>query len=145
MGETDAFGFENSEIGFIDPDGVRGDGAAIEDAEIGEGFGGGDVALGEALVVLVLRFGKMNQKRRLVFVGESAAGLQGFVGIGVDGVRGDGRNDQRIAVEAGEIAIGEGQRIGGRFGIGTGKPMMVSPSTPRMPASLAASATTSSK
>ena len=60
----------------------------------------------------------MHHQRRVEFVGQLARGLQIGVVIGIDGVRGDGGNDERIALVLVEKFRGGLQHIFGRGEIG---------------------------
>ena len=81
-------------------------------------FVGRHVALGQRVVVLLLRLREVDDQRRVVFVGQRARRLQRLVGIGVERVRRDGGHDQRIVAEARQVLLGEGQRVGGRLVVG---------------------------
>ena len=122
-----------------------GESTAIEHSQRLQNLDRAHAALGDRIVVLLLRLRNVNQQRNTVPVGERARGAQRFVGVGVERVRRHGRDDQRIALKAADEALREGQCVLGVFASGAGKLRIVSPSTPRRPASLAASATTSSK
>ena len=72
--------------------------------------------------------------------------LQRLVGVGVKRMRRHRGDDQRIVAEAQSRNFSVNcSASAGVLLSATGNPMIVSPSTPRMPASFAASATTSSK
>ena len=65
------------------------------------------MALGELVVVLFFGLREVDEQRRIVFIRQRARGLQSLIGVGVERVRRDGRDNQRIVVEALNEALRE--------------------------------------
>ena len=82
-------------VGRVQPDAVRDDGPAIQNAQRFQQPRGRHVARAQRVVIFDLGFGEMHHQRRVEFVGQLARGLEIGVVVGIDGVRGDGGNDQR--------------------------------------------------
>ncbi len=63
----------------------------------------------------------MNDKRDFVLIRQRAGGFQSFVGVRVNGVRGDGGSNQRIVLEMSDEFFGIGEGFGGSFRVSDGK------------------------
>ena len=113
MRDTGRAPLENGQVGVVKPDAVRGDRSAAEDTPRIQNAGRRLLQFRQSVVALLFGFGHVDQKRRVVLVGQSAAGAQRLFGVGIQRVRRDGGNDQRIVAEALEEPFGEFQRIGG--------------------------------
>jgi hypothetical protein len=117
--------------------------AAVEYAQAFERLDSRHVARRERILVLLPRLRHVNQQRRVVPVGQRAP--ERLVRIRIKRVRPHSRHNQRIAHETRQCFSVKASASPGVFASATGNPMMVSPKTPRIPASFDASATTSSK
>ena len=60
----------------------------------------------------------MDQQGRVIAIGQGARGFQCLIRVGVDGMRRDGRHDQRVSGESCKKSVGELQRVGRSFCIG---------------------------
>ncbi len=100
MRHADVTRLQNPQIAIAHPDAMRGHRAPRENAKRIELLGGSIVTRRHLIVVLLLRLGKMDQQRHAVLVCQRSRRLQGLIGIGIQGVRRNRRNDQRIAAEA---------------------------------------------
>ena len=99
MGDAGAARLENLHVGIVQPDAVRRDGRAVQHAQrVQQRVVGSCRASRTASSFSRLGLREMNHQRLAVFVGQLAGGLQVCVVIGVDGVRSDGGNDQRIVL-----------------------------------------------
>ena len=108
--------FQDRHVGVVHPDAVRGDGAAVQNAQRVEQPRSGVMwRLAQRVVVLLLGLGEVDQQRRVVFVGERARGFQGLVvswcrcACGATAGTISGSLWKRC-----EELLGEAQRVGGR-------------------------------
>ena len=105
----------------IDPDAMRADHVRTEETDFCEISDRRAAKLFAALLDFKWRLGDVDEDGRAVLARESGRIEQCFFAASIDGVRRDGRNNERIVLPIAQILFGVAQRVGGSFVVGRGK------------------------
>ena len=98
MRDAGSVRLEDLHVGRVEIDGVRDQCPAVQNSERFNQPGGCHVARAHSVVIFEFRLGEVHHQWCVEFIRERARGFKIVVIIRIDGVRGDGWDDERVVL-----------------------------------------------